>query len=989
MKTPTCPDCGSPRPFDWADDSCPLCLMRMGLGSEGSADVAEPAEPDPDGDGPDPEDHQGSALTIVHPGPDPAIERDEAEPIDPDGRLRLLGEVARGGMGIVFRGRDAVLGRELAVKVLQSRHRDHPEMIRRFIEEARIAGQLQHPGMVPVHEFGRLGDGRPYFTMRLVKGRTLAVILEERPEPASGRPHLLATFLQIAQTVAYAHARGVIHLDLKPANIMVGKYGEVQVMDWGLARVLGRDPIRASGDPEEGTRAGRFMGTPEYMAPEQFVDEPAVLDERADVFALGVILFEILAGRSPDRDPIEASTALACEGVDPELVALARDCLAADRESRPRDAGMIARRLSDHLEGMQDRLRRADLERAEAQTRAAEEKKRRRLTAALAVLGIALAGVAAFSYVNWSRRDQARQATAAVVLREIEVLRDEAADPGGDPARWAAARSAAARAALILGDAPESSRKRAIELTTAIDQSWRGAVADRGMLDRIEIAFALADEGAFREADERLNAIFREAGLGLDAVDPAEVGRAVARRPRSVAQALAVALDVWAVVRRERESNLWERDVGPWQAPLQAARAAEPDPWRDRLRAALADRDREELARLAEADDLERRPAAGLWLLGRLLVWDHQTERAQRMLARAWRAHPDDYWINLDLSLFLSFAPPARPDLSFLYNTSCLSLRPDSAIVHLRRASLLADRDPVEAESEFRRALRIWHDYAYAHWCLADLLAGLGRWPEAADEYRLAVRLSPGRYEMARLKLAEALIRVGEPVPGDPEPSTRSGRCDRQYDVGLVRLSRGDGPGAIEALRRASGLAEPGTKQAAECSAALRQAEDRERLRAVLRGESRALDNHDRVELIRLCRLYDWAAGAARLYAEALAADPSMPPVRGEPPSLAAACHAARAGTVPTADDPPPDAADRARLRSQALAWLRTDLDAWTSHLAAGKPEGRRRAADYLRRYRTYTEFAAVRDPEALKALPEDERAAWAAFWADVAARTP
>ena len=142
------------------------------------------------------------------------------------------------GHGGHLQGRDVALGRDLAVKVLLDRHRDKPGLIRRFVMEARIAGQLQHPGTVPVHDLGALDDGRPYFAMKLVKGRTLEAILKERTDPSENLPRFLAIFEQICQTVAYAHARGVIHRDLKPANVMVGRFGEVQVMDWGLAKVL-------------------------------------------------------------------------------------------------------------------------------------------------------------------------------------------------------------------------------------------------------------------------------------------------------------------------------------------------------------------------------------------------------------------------------------------------------------------------------------------------------------------------------------------------------------------------------------------------------------------------------------------------------------------------------------------------------------------------------------------------------------------------------
>ena len=148
-------------------------------------------------------------------------------------------------------GRDGDLGRDLAVKVLLEAHKDKPELIRRFVEEAQIGGQLQHPGVVPIYELGTFADRRPFFTMKLVKGQTLAYLLQGRTDPADDLPRFLSIFEQVCQTMAYAHTRGVIHRDLKPSNVMVGGFGEVQVMDWGLAKVLPRGgvadekPVRA------------------------------------------------------------------------------------------------------------------------------------------------------------------------------------------------------------------------------------------------------------------------------------------------------------------------------------------------------------------------------------------------------------------------------------------------------------------------------------------------------------------------------------------------------------------------------------------------------------------------------------------------------------------------------------------------------------------------------------------------------------------------
>jgi serine/threonine protein kinase len=295
-----------------------------------------------------------------------------------------------------------------------------------------------------VHELGTLADCRPYFTMKLVKGRTLAALLAERPSPDADLPRFLTIFPQVCQTVAYAHARRVIHRDLKPANVMVGHFGEVQVVDWGLAKVLpsggiadegGAQPAREtvimtvrSGSAGSGSesQAGSVLGTPSYMAPEQARGEIERIDERADVFGLGTILCEILTGRPPyagsTREEIRAKAArgdladarsrLEACGADAELIDLARDCLAAEPEQRPQNAGEVARRISGYLAGVQERLKAAELARVEAQTRAEEaqaraaiERSRRRRTIALAaaILGLVVLGGGGTAYVAWQR----------------------------------------------------------------------------------------------------------------------------------------------------------------------------------------------------------------------------------------------------------------------------------------------------------------------------------------------------------------------------------------------------------------------------------------------------------------------------------------------------------------------------------------------------------------------------------------------------------
>jgi serine/threonine-protein kinase len=321
------------------------------------------------------------------------------------GRYQFLGQIGQGGMGAILKGRDPDLCRDLAVKVLLKDYRDDPVLVRRFIKEAQIGGQLQHPGIVPVHELGQLDDGRPFFTMKLVKGRTLSALLAYRQTAEQDRPRFMGIFEQVCQTVAYAHARGVIHRDLKPSNVMVGAFGEVQVMDWGLAKVL-REPegeglsgapvevslsavrtVRSDSDGDSST-PGSILGTPAYMAPEQARGEVSGLSERWDVFGLGSILCEILTGepayvgasrveiflKARRGETADALKRLDGCGADVELISLARGCLELEPGNRPRDAGEVARRLTAYFAGVQERLRAAELARAAEEARATEAK---------------------------------------------------------------------------------------------------------------------------------------------------------------------------------------------------------------------------------------------------------------------------------------------------------------------------------------------------------------------------------------------------------------------------------------------------------------------------------------------------------------------------------------------------------------------------------------------------------------------------------------
>ena len=334
-------------------------------------------------------------------------------------RFLVRDEIARGGMGIVYRGFDRELKREVAIKVLQ---KDQSGAAHRFHREAQILGQIQHPGIVPIHETGRLRDGRMFIAMKLVEGQTLRGLIENS-EGFGNRPELLGVFGQVCETLAYAHSKNVVHRDLKPENVMVGSFGEVQVMDWGLAKKLAdtkeeTDQSTVTSDPHDDlpqqlngfksaslqnskdanpvpmsplvTQLGDVFGSPAYMSPEQAHGQSA--DRRTDVFAIGGILFFLLTGKAPfeapsqtkalaksrNHDMSELKKELANKELDSELIEIVQSCLSPQVENRPNDAGEVNELFKKFLSNREQQFEKDRIDSARASERLIAQQKRNR-----------------------------------------------------------------------------------------------------------------------------------------------------------------------------------------------------------------------------------------------------------------------------------------------------------------------------------------------------------------------------------------------------------------------------------------------------------------------------------------------------------------------------------------------------------------------------------------------------------------------------------
>ncbi|MBN2492325.1 MAG: tetratricopeptide repeat protein, partial [Planctomycetes bacterium] len=725
-------------------------------------------------------------------------------------RYRMLEEISRGGIGVVFRVRDTNLDRDVAIKVLRGGYRASETMVQRFEEEAQIEGRLQHPGIVPVHDAGHLADRRPFFTMKLVEGDTLASLLRQRRTPQEDRRRFLSIFEKLLETVAYAHSRDVIHRDLKPSNVMVGAFGEVQVMDWGLSKVLGAETAEAgpggtepaaelaapATTAEPRSETGSVMGTPAYMPPEQARGEVAKLDAHSDVFSLGAILCEILTGEPPftgsspreiraraaEADLRPALERLAASHADRELVELATRCLAADPLARPRDAREVAGAFAGYLASLEERARAAEIAAARAEVKAAEERRARRLTLALAatILLALLAAGAAYLWLDAARRARVAENTRAVngALAEAASLRGQARGAGvGDLSPWVRAVEAARRAVLTArpGEVDADVEIRAAALLAEVEDEQQAAraaaaqaAADRATVEQLEDirlrAADLWDTASDYEAqtDAAYAAAFRDHGIDVDALSPDEAARRIAAS--TVSMPLVAALDDWVGVRRRQA----ERGKGkPDWARLHAiAQAADPDPVRRRARDAWRADDLTTLRALAGEADVASWPVATLVVLGGALGGAGDLEQAVSLLAEARRHHPRDFWIHHNLGVLLDRLKPPRLQEAARCLEVAVAIRPTSVSTRTSLAVVLLRMGELEAaERACRDALRIAPGYAGALHTLGLVQQRTGRLAEARASLEEAIRRRPDSLA-SHAALADILRAAGAPADG-------------------------------------------------------------------------------------------------------------------------------------------------------------------------------------------------------------------------------
>ena len=947
-------------------------------------------------------------------------------------RFQIGAEIGRGGMGVVHAGRDLSLRRPVAVKMLQDQHRSDRARVQRFFEEAQITGQLQHPGIAPVHELGVDAEGRPYFSMKRVEGETLAGLLSQRSDLADQRRRFLGVFEQVCQTVAYAHSRRVIHRDLKPSNIMIGAFGEVQVIDWGLAKVLGEtttvavdaassapvDTVRTV-DQDSASLDGSVLGTPRYMAPEQASGAVREIDERADVFSLGAILCVVLTGSVPVPEAKDSPEAVAKaarssagalldplrETVDEELASIALRSLDPEPSARFCNAGELADAVSSYLEKVEERTRAAQVAAAEERARAVAERRTRRVGWALVAV-VLVAGAAAVA-VQWSqekkertRIEEADQRVLRATDRVTELLGNAAAAPVVDASSWLRVLRAAEEAVALAGesDAQPAVRNRAESLLSDVrknvaraEETARIAARDEDMVERLDRAnMSLAVNWDYERVSAEYSAAFADYGIEIDRLS---VQAAVSHiKESAISDALVRGLHDWFECQLEPDPSLARR-------LFEIAGSYDPDPFRIQVCESVLQGSMLRLLELANSENLEDQNDFSILVLGDALFRRGDAPEAIRLYRLVQRRSPDGFWINFQLGFYLTHVDPIPHAEVLRFTSAALALRRDCAPAWTNLASAQVKLGQAEdAIYSTERALELEPDLVAAYNQKGMALRVLGDLDGAEEVYLDALDLDPDLHVLYanltniyfdRGDLDYALDCLRNCWDLEPGNERTRGNLVSVLKRRGVQLSESDPQRARRHFEEA--LEFDPEDPVARVNVGLMFVAEGENEKALphlreghRKGVKRGGWDHPSEAWIqdceeqlrtdaRKCQLDHRFEDAFRLYGMALdgAHSPMLWPCRYD-----AACSAVRASTT---CDNPQGARER---RQRALDWLREEKESLREDLS-GSTAGEEQILDRIRQALEDVDLEAVRTATFLERLDELERQRWHVFWGE------
>jgi tetratricopeptide (TPR) repeat protein len=736
------------------------------------------------------------------------------------GRYKLIEQIGEGGMGTVWMAQQTEPVKRLVALKLIKAGMDTRQVLARFEAERQALALMDHPNIARVLDAGTTDAGRPFFVMDLVKGVPITQYCDEQRLTPRER---LELFLPVCRAVQHAHTKGIIHRDLKPANVLVARYDGrpvPKVIDFGVAKAAGQTLTEKT----LVTGFGAVVGTLEYMSPEQAEINQLDIDTRSDVYSLGVLLYELLAGSPPltrkelnkggvlemlrlirEQEPARPSTRLstadglptlaANRGTEParllkllrgELDWIVMKALDKDRNRRYEAAIGLARDLQRYL---------ADepVQACPPSVGYRLRKFARRNKAALAVVSaLTLAVLLVAGGLGWVARDRtAREqqiahdrAARQAVIEERVTLALEEAGKRREEGRWREALDAAKRAeALAAAGADDEETLRRVPRV----------LGDLQMLVNLEDvrARSTTNEAGFdlKEEDTGNARAFKDYGIDVDALPRDEA--AARLRARSIRYELAVFLDSWSHVRRRLEAQGSRPRGKRWRELLELARAADPNPWRDRFRKAVLDGDRKALVELAASAPVGSLPVETVDRLGDALLSNETAREAAAFLKKGQRLHPQDYWINVNLANCLLQMGPQYRDEALRYYTAAVALRPGAALSHANLGNALAAQGRWEESAAcYRRAVELSPKRSSYHQHLGVALSRQGKHDEAAAAYR----------EATRLQADETVASLREAVRRQPDHPTA------HFHLGAVLGQQGRLDEAVaayaEALRR-------------------------------------------------------------------------------------------------------------------------------------------------------------------------------------------
>jgi tetratricopeptide (TPR) repeat protein len=694
------------------------------------------------------------------------------------GDFRIVREVGRGGMGVVYEAEQISMGRRVALKVLPFAAVMDPRHLLRFKNEARAAGSLQHPHIVPVHFVGS-ERGVHYFAMQFIEGETLAALIHQlrqsavpdegttaypppdfagKPDAATetvaqqstlaasvslkGRDHFRRVAQwgeQAAEALEHAHQTGIVHRDVKPANLMIDASGHLWVTDFGLAHVFqGEASLTMTGD---------LVGTLRYMSPEQALAKRVLIDHRSDVYSLGATMYELLtlepAITGTDRQELLRQIAFeeprpprrVNKSIPAELEMIVLKAMEKNPADRYATAGELADDLRRFLNDQPVRAKRPSLVH-----KARKWGRRHRAVVVATVVVLAMALVFVGGTAGWLL--QQRAAAEGEALRALADAEDYTRQE-----RWPEARAAVHRAEGVLtgGGGRPVLRERVHALVEDLTMHAR--------VEEIRLAQSEGKDGDFdfASADAAYAKAFRDFGLDVEA-SASEAGAWL--RARSLTVQLAAALDHWAMVRRNKQG----RSDGNWKHLLAVAREADPDPLRTEVRRTLESGDKAEMGKLAKAVGRADLSPITLLLMAKailppVLYSEHQIalseeelrlyEQAVTVLREGQRRYPGDFWLNHELAIRLELGKPPRLEEAIRFYTAALALRPQSLGVYVNMAGALQDLGRFEeAEAACRKAVELNPKEATAYNNLGTALFKQRRHKEALVAFQTAIELN-------------------------------------------------------------------------------------------------------------------------------------------------------------------------------------------------------------------------------------------------------